>query len=85
MRSLTYTRFRNMMIGAGYQIGEDIPLTLNDVPARQFIIETGNINFVRRILAIRNFAIGIHALGSRNILNSLTVRRFLESFELLRK
>jgi hypothetical protein len=80
-----YTRFRNMMIGAGYQIEEDIPLTLNDVPARQFIIETGNINFVRRILAIRNFAIGIHALGSRNVHNSLTVRRFLESFELLRK
>jgi hypothetical protein len=49
-----YKRFRDMMTGAGYQIEEDIPLTLNDVPAREFIIETGNINFVRRIMAVRN-------------------------------
>jgi hypothetical protein len=79
-----YTRFRGMMIGAGYQIEEDIPLTLDDVPAREFIIETGDINFVRRIMAVRNLAIGIHALGARNIQNSPTVRRFLDSFKLLR-
>jgi hypothetical protein len=79
-----YTRFRNMMTGAGYRIEEDIPLTLNDVPAREFIIETGNINFVRRITAVRNLAIAIHALGARNIQNSPTVRRFLDSFKLLR-
>ena len=57
-----YTRFRDMMAGAGYQIEEDIPLTLSDVPAREFIIETGAINFVRRILTVRNFAISIHAM-----------------------
>jgi hypothetical protein len=79
-----YTRFRNMMTGAGYQIEEDIPLTLNEVPAREFIIETGNINFVRRIMVVRNFAIGIHALGARNIRYSPTVSRFLDSFRLLR-
>jgi hypothetical protein len=78
-----YTRFRDMMAGAGYQIEEDIALTLNDVPAREFIIETGNINFVRRILVVRNFAIGIHAMGARNIQYSPTVRRFLDSFKLL--
>jgi len=79
-----YTRFRDMMAGAGYQIEEDIPLTLDDVPAREFIIETGAINFVRRILAVRNFAIGIHAMGARNVQYSPTVRRFLDSFKLLR-
>ena len=79
-----YTRFRDMMTSAGYQIEEDIPLTLNDVPAREFIIETGAINFVRRILVVRNFAIGIHAMGARNIQYSPTVRRFLDSFKLLR-
>jgi hypothetical protein len=79
-----YTRFRNMMTGAGYQIKEDIPLTLNDVPGREFIIETGDINFVRWILTVRHFAIGIHAMGARNIHNSPTVRRFLDSFKLLR-
>jgi hypothetical protein len=79
-----YTRFRNMMTGAGYQIDEDIPLILNDVPAREFIIETGNINFVRRIMAVKNLAIAIHAMGSRNIHNSPTGRRFLDSFKLLR-
>jgi hypothetical protein len=79
-----YSRFRDMMARAGYQIEEDIPLTLNDVPAREFVIETGNINFVRRILAVRNFAIGIHAMGARNIQYSPTVRRFLDSFKLLR-
>ena len=79
-----YTRFRDMMAGAGYQIEEDIPLTLNDVPAREFVIETGTINFVRRILAVRNFAIGMHAMGARNIQYSPTVRRFLDSFKLLR-
>jgi hypothetical protein len=79
-----YTRFRDMMAGAGYQIEEDIPLTLDDVPAREFVIETGAINFVRRILAVRNFAIGIHVIGARNIQYSPTVRRFLDSFKLLR-
>ena len=79
-----YTRFREMMTRAGYQIEEDIPLTLNDVPAREFIIETGNINFVRRIMAVRNFAMAIHAMGSRNIHNTPTGRRFLDSFKLLR-
>ena len=79
-----YTRFRNMMTGAGYQFDQDIPLTLNDVPAREFIIETGNINFVRRIMAVRNFAMAIHAMGSRNIHNTPTGRRFLDSFKLLR-
>jgi hypothetical protein len=79
-----YKRFRDMMAGAGYQIEEDIPLSLDDVPAREFIIETGSINFVRRILAVRNFAISIHAMGARNIQYSPTVRRFLDSFKLLR-
>jgi hypothetical protein len=79
-----YMRFRDLMTRAGYRIEEDIPLTLNDVPAREFIIETGNINFVRRIMAVRNFAIGIHAMGARNIRYSRTVRRFLDSFRLLR-
>jgi hypothetical protein len=79
-----YTRFRDMMAGAGYQIEEDIPLSLDTVPAREFIIETGAINFVRRILVVRNFAIGIHAMGARNVQYSPTVRRFLDSFKLLR-
>jgi hypothetical protein len=79
-----YKRFRDMMAGAGYQIEEDIPLSLDDVPAREFIIETGSINFVRRILAVRNFAISIHAMGARNVQYSPTVRRFLDSFKLLR-
>jgi hypothetical protein len=79
-----YARFRDMMTRAGYQIEEDIALTQNDVPAREFIIETGNINFVRRILAVRNFAIGIHAMGARNVQYSPTVRRFLDSFRLQR-
>jgi hypothetical protein len=79
-----YTRFRDMMAGAGYQIEEDISLTLDDVQAREFVIETGAINFVRRILVVRNFAIGIHAMGARNIQYSPTVRRFLDSFKLLR-
>jgi len=80
-----YTRFRNMMTGAGYHFDQDIPLTQNGVPAREFIIETGDINFIRRIMAVRNFALAIHALGARNIHNSPTVRRFLDSFKLLRR
>ena len=79
-----YTRFRDMMTSAGNQIEEDIALILDDVPAREFIIETGNINFVRRIMAVRNFTIGIHAMGARNIRYSRTVRHFLDSFRLLR-
>ena len=58
-----YTRFRDLMSRAGYQIEEDISLTLYDVPAREFIIETGNINFVRRIMAVRNVAIGHPCAG----------------------
>ena len=79
-----YARFRDMMTRAGYRIEEDIALTVNDVPAREFIIETGNINFVRRITAVKNFAIAIHAMGARSAHYSPTVRRFLDSFGLLR-
>jgi hypothetical protein len=79
-----YTRFRDMMSSAGNKIEEDIPLILNDVPTREFIIETGNVNFVRRIMAVRNLSIAVHAMGSRNVHNTPTVRRFLDSFELLR-
>jgi hypothetical protein len=78
-----FTLFRDMMNRAGYQIEDDIPLTLSGVPAREFIIETGNINFVRRIVAVRKLAIGIHASGARNIHYSQTARRFLDSFRLL--
>jgi hypothetical protein len=35
-------------------------------------------------LAVRNFAISIHAMGARNVQYSPTVRRFLDSFKLLR-
>ena len=79
-----YTRFREMMNRAGYQIEDEISLTLNDLPAREFIIERGNINLVRRIVAVRNLVIGIHATGGRNLHNSQSVRRFLDSFRLLR-
>jgi hypothetical protein len=34
-------------------------------------------------MVVRNFAIGIHALGARNIRYSPTVSRFLDSFRLL--
>jgi hypothetical protein len=79
-----YKRFRDMMTGAGYQLDEGTALTLDDVSAREFVVETGTINFVRRITAVRNVAIGLHALGARNVGNSPTVRRFLDSFRLLR-
>jgi hypothetical protein len=52
--------------------------------AREFIIETGSINFIRRITAVGNLAIAIHAMGPRNVHYSPTVRRFLDSFKLLR-
>jgi hypothetical protein len=78
-----YDRFRDMMKGAGYERVDETPVTVSDVPAREFIIETGAINFVRRILAVRNLAIAIHAIGGRNLHNTPTVVRFMESFRLL--
>ena len=63
---------------AGYQLEQDIPLILYNVPAREFVIETGDLNFVRRIMAVRNLAIAIHVIGARNIHNSPTVGRFLD-------
>jgi hypothetical protein len=78
-----YKRFREMMTAAGYERVDETPLTISDVPAREFIIETGAINFVRRILAVRNFAVAIHAIGGRNLQNTGTEVRFLESFKLL--
>jgi hypothetical protein len=79
-----YTRFRNLMNTAGYQIETETSLTLNGLPVLEFIIERGNIHLVRRILAVRNLALAIHATGGRNLHNSPSVRRFLDSFSLLR-
>src|SRR5262245_46234801 len=39
-----YTRLREMMARAGYKIEDDIQMTLNDVPAREYIIESTIIN-----------------------------------------
>jgi hypothetical protein len=78
-----YKRFRDMMTAAGYERVDETPLTINDVPAREFIIETGAVNFVRRILAVRNLAIAIHVIGRRNLQNTGAVVRYLESFRLL--
>ena len=73
-----YTRFRKMMAEAGYQILEEVPSPMNALQARDFIIETGDINFVRRIMAVRTIVIGLHAMGARNIYDSPTTRRFFE-------
>jgi hypothetical protein len=78
-----YDRFRDMMKGAGYERVDETEMIVSGVPAREFVIETGAINFVRRILAARNLAIAIHVIGGRNLQNTGTVVRFLESFRLL--
>lgn len=76
--------FRESMRLNGMPVTREIALTMNGFPAREFISETDHVNFIRREVVAGNLSIAVQATGDRGIHSSPTVRRFLNSFALLR-
>jgi hypothetical protein len=75
--------FRAGMRLAGLAVTSEKARMINGVPAREFIRESGDINFIRRLVVVGNRTIGVSAEGDRDIHDSAAVRRFLDSFMLL--
>lgn len=79
--------FATVRVGAsraGFPMTREIPLLLNGYPAREFIAETDHFNIIHRVIVMEKVTISVQAVGDRDIHRSAEVRRFLDSFKLLR-
>jgi hypothetical protein len=95
--SVQYQEWRDFMspdrqyrdFGLGMQLGgmpvtSDASLLINGLPAREYVRESDDINFIHRMVAVDKLTISASVFGDRSIHRSPTVRRFLTSFTLLR-
>jgi hypothetical protein len=74
----------NAMRATGMSTTGESALVMNGFPARQFIRESDGGNYIRRVVVMDNLAISVMVVGDRSIHSNVTVRRFLDSFKLLR-
>jgi hypothetical protein len=75
--------FRAGMRLAGLAVTGEKARMINGVAARDFIRESDDINFIRRLVVVGNRTIAVSAHGDRDIHDSAAVRRFLDSLVLL--
>jgi hypothetical protein len=78
------TRFREGMWLAGMPVTVESSLVVNGFAARKFIRESGGLNYVQLYVVMGNETIAASAVGDRSLHSSPTVRRFFDSFALLR-
>jgi hypothetical protein len=76
--------FREVMREAGMAVTRETRLVVNAVPAHEFVSESDDINYISRRIIMGKEAIAVYVIGDHRIHNSPAVRRFLDSFALLR-
>jgi hypothetical protein len=59
-------------------------MVMNGFPAKEFVCQTDTANYIRREVVMDKFTIGATAFGDRSIHTDAVVKRFLDSFKLLR-
>jgi hypothetical protein len=77
-------RFREGMRLAGMPVTSETSLLTNGFPTHKFIRESDGLNYVQVYVVIGNQTIAASAVGDRGLHSSPTVRRFFDSFTLLR-
>jgi hypothetical protein len=75
---------REGMQSSGMQATREEQRTVSGVPAREFIREADDINYIHRMVIVGNRTISVSAFGERSIHGNPNVRRFLDSLSLLR-
>ena len=76
--------FRAGMQLAGMPVTHEMSLVMNGFPARELIRQSDTLNYIHREVIMGKQTITASALGDDSIHRSPTVRRFFDSFTLLR-
>jgi len=79
-----FGHFREGMRAAGVSVTREVPMTMNGFPAREFIREAEDLNYIHRLVVMEKLTIGVSAHGERGMHSDPIVRRFFDSFRLLR-
>jgi hypothetical protein len=78
-----YKRHREEMVAGGMPVTREEARTVSGNPAREFIRESGDLNFIYRVVNVGKRTIALSVFGERNIHGNPNVRRFLDSLTLL--
>jgi hypothetical protein len=74
---------REGMVSGGMPATREEARTVSGVPARDFIREADDVNYIYRMVVVGNRVIAVSVFGDRSIHRNPTVRRFLDSLTLL--
>jgi hypothetical protein len=78
-----YKLQREGMVAGGMPVTREEARTVSGTPARDFIRESDDINYIYRVVNVGKRTIGVSVFGERNIHGNANVRRFLDSLALL--
>jgi len=81
---LMSSAFREGMRRANMAVTRETSLIVNGFPVREFIRDADGLNYIIRQIVMAKETIQVNALGTQSIHGSPTVRRFFDSFKLLR-
>ena len=78
-----YKQQREGMVAGGMPVTREEARTVSGNPAREFIRESGDLNYIYRVVNVGKRTIAVSVFGEKNIHGNPTVRRFLDSLTLL--
>jgi hypothetical protein len=78
-----YKRQREEMVAGGMPVTREEARTVSGNPAREFIRESGDLNYIYRVVNVGKRTIAVSVFGEKNIHGNPNVRRFLDSLTLL--
>ena len=78
-----YKLQREGMVAGGMPVTREEARTVSGNPARDFIRESGDLNYIYRVVNVGKRTIGVSVFGERTIHGNPNVRRFLDSLTLL--
>jgi hypothetical protein len=78
-----YKRQREEMVAGGMPVTREEARTVSGNPAREFIRESGDLNYIYRVVNVGKRTIAVSVFGEKNIHGNANVRRFLDSLTLL--
>jgi hypothetical protein len=78
-----YKQLREEMVAGGMPVTREEARTVSNNPAREFIRESGDLNYIYRIVNVGKRTIAVSVFGEKNIHGHPNARRFLDSLTLL--
>jgi hypothetical protein len=78
-----YKQQREGMVAGGMPVTREEARTVSGNPAREFIRESGDLNYIYRVVNVGKRTIAVSVFGEKNIHGNPTARRFLDSLTLL--